>query len=1506
MATLRRTIRLFVSSTFADMKAERDVLQSDVFPKLRQLCLSNGLRFQAIDLRWGVPEEAGNDNSTMRICLRELKRCQEGRPRPNFLVLLGDRYGWQPLPEIIPADLFVQLRDLLPTKMQELFEWRDTQPANAKGWYRRDNNAVPSVYELRPRGDDEKWHETVEQPLLHALKAVAHDIGLDAEAHGIAIGTSATEQEIVEGALRVDDAQDHVHAFFRSISGLPQDSWPKELVDVSPDGTRDSGAVARLDDLKIRIEAKVGATNVHRYTVPWHEGGVQPVDLTQFGKDVYAALSQVVMRQMEKLTSTSREVQEEEAHRTFGDERRHGFIGRTEPLERIAACLREGDSRMMAVVGPAGSGKSAVMAEAVRRARATYGEDAVLARFIGATPDSANLLSLLGNLVREIRRHYPAPPPKEGEQSKDGEIPVEINPLTVAFHEALSRPTTERPLFIFLDALNQLGPGNGALECYWLPSARVRNVRLIVSAALPATAHAISGGNVPEPALLEQDPRAVVVAALERRASDVQQIRLGPLPVAEGRALVAAWLGDARRTLQPEQQEAILKSFAREGSPLWLRVAIGESQRLTAWDAAPDFDPSLQGLLRQVLDHLSEENEHGAVLVKRALASIASARHGLAEDEMMDVLSADQKVMAEFRRRSPKSPERDTLPVAVWVRLHGDIAEYLAEHQQQNATLLGFYHRSFLEAVQAAYLCTRETQRAAHQRLAEYFGHRSWFIPPAAEEGLAPRAATLSDPPDARKTSELPWHLLRVADVSDPTRELVAVWDPSVEVLCDMMFVESKCRAGLVFELQEDYREAKKALPDAQAILREEKQRKAEADRWTKEIIAYSQAWCERRDRLARGEQVDESEPVLPNPPKVCPMRKDQESEADLQRIREEPTRFERLVAFVRFVGSECHHLVQFGGREGFTFQQAINYAPGGPVHVAARQLLLQSGAPLLLRRWPGDAVWNPKPGLIRTLEGHGGGVLTVSVTADGRRAVSGSRDKTLRVWDLERGICIRRLDGDDAVTSISITPDGRRAVSGNFGEPLMKVWDLETGACTRTIEGGRGWFWSVSITPDGRCGVSGSNDFSNSDSVVRMWDLESGVCLQTLEGHKGHVECVSVTPDGQRAVSGGDEGIRVWDLQRAACLRLLKDFSGAASVTVTQDGRRALASNFLYACVWDLQEGASLQILQGDYKNVEGVSITPGGERAISGTGTAREKDYCDPTLRVWDVDKGTCLLALDGLDGNTRTLSMTPDGRLAVSGSEDNTLQIWDLENGACSRKLEGHKSVVTSVTMTSDGRRAVSASGYDVLRVWDLERGICIRRLKGDADVRSVSITPDGRHFVSGGTNKLRVWDLESGTCLRTLENVHLAWYSNVCVTPDGRRAVGSEHFCLFVLDLETGARLHSLTWNTSIISNSVTSISLTPDGQQAVSAGYMDETLRVWDLERGVCLRTLEGHSDHVRGVSVTPDGRRAVSGSKDKTLKVWDLTNGACLRTLEGHEEGITCVSALAPWGETNS
>ncbi|MFA5262262.1 MAG: AAA family ATPase [Opitutaceae bacterium] len=825
MPTPSPTIRLFVSSTFSDLKSERDALQREVFPRLKQLCLSKGLRFQAIDLRWGISEEASRDNRTMRICLRELRRCQQDRPKPNFLILLGDRYGWRPLPEIIPATLFELLKAEFNTEVPELL----------KRYYRRDDNAVPPVYELQPRGDNENWPNQIEKPLLAALEQAAQALGLDLEKEGVFIGASATEQEIIEGALKVPDAATHVRAFFRTIKSLP-DPAPEDYVETGE-------AEKRLKKLKDRIGEHIGVDNVCAYRVPWCARiappekepesdavsverilpppkpiGIHPDDLKEFCEQAWKHLSEVVEQQIVALARVPPDELEEQEHQDFGKERCRHFVGRVEPLERIAAYLREGSGKPFAVIGPSGSGKSAVMAKAVEKSQRTEDrsqrlEDGnrktedkdkkseIIARYIGATPGSSDLIQLLRNLVAEIRRHYPTPVATEGRATiserpdatgaggkakpGDAEIPFEINPLINAFHEALQRPTASQSLWIFLDALDQLTASNNAHSLAWLPAKLSEHVRLVVSAALPSE----SGTGILPVSSETTDPRTTVMAALTSRLDTELRVTLAPLTIADGEQMLTNLLADARRTLQPTQRQAILETFKIEGSPLWLRSATEEAAWLASWQPMPSFAPTTQGLLGQVLDRLSREDEHGEKLVSRTLSYLACARHGLAEDELIEILSADKEVMADFRRRSPDSPKTESLPVAVWVRLHGDLSFYLAEHQAQGANLIGFYHRGFLETVEKVYLKDSAQCIASHAKLAEYFRSK-------AQE---PSSGTWSLS-SSRPLAELPYHLTGSR-----------LWSKLEATLADPMFCEARCRTSDPFNLLGDFRYALEA-----------------------------------------------------------------------------------------------------------------------------------------------------------------------------------------------------------------------------------------------------------------------------------------------------------------------------------------------------------------------------------------------------------------------------------------------------------------------------------------------------------------------------------------------------------------------------------------------------------------------------------------------------------------------------------------------------------------------
>jgi WD40 repeat protein len=135
--------------------------------------------------------------------------------------------------------------------------------------------------------------------------------------------------------------------------------------------------------------------------------------------------------------------------------------------------------------------------------------------------------------------------------------------------------------------------------------------------------------------------------------------------------------------------------------------------------------------------------------------------------------------------------------------------------------------------------------------------------------------------------------------------------------------------------------------------------------------------------------------------------------------------------------------------------------------------------------------VWDLSSGQCRaTLEGHTGLFVSVALSADGRTAVSGSLDQTVRVWDLAACQCRATLEGHtDRVNSVALSADGGTAVSGSYDE-TVRVWDLSSGQCRTTLQGHTDWVNSVALSADGRTAVSGAND-----NTVRVWDVSSGQC---------------------------------------------------------------------------------------------------------------------------------------------------------------------------------------------------------------------------------------------------------------------------------------------------------------------------------------------------------------------------------------------------------------------------
>lgn len=768
-----RTVRLFVSSTFSDMKTERDLLQRRVFSELRAHCAKLGLRFQAIDLRWGVSEEAGRHNRTMRICLQELRRCQESAIKPDFLVLLGDRYGWRPLPELIPSQLFLRLRDFVASRdiaLAGLFEQI----------YKHDANAVPEAHVLQPRvaplDDASRWRSQVELPLLALLESAVAELGLTAQAKALGIGFSATHQEILHGALEVEDARQHVHVFVRMFRCQPGQTPDPEYVDPPEEGPADTGAMRRqrlLEEIEQRLGVKnAPESNVHGYTVDWLTGGrFSDEAMAAVASQIKATMLRVIDSQARSLDRDANE-EEEEAQQDFATELCRGFVGRENALNRVARYLEETPGSLLAVLGAPGMGKSAFMAEAARRARAQHPRAIVVERYAGATPRSKDASALVRDLIASCRTRIAHARPDPGDLPQD--LPA-LMPLLVS---ALSQASRERPIYLFLDGLDELAAASGGLQLHWLPWKLPPHVGLIASATLQVPGERLANG-------ASQSPTASAATTLQRHTSPDHQILLQPLVPAEAEQLLNRWLAEAGRALQPGQKTHLLRDFAHNGSPLWLRIASIEAMQYSSQQAFPAFPSQTAQLMEMVLRRLSAEENHGARLVARSLGYLSCSRAGLAEDEILDLLSLDREVMADFRRRSPESPPVDALPVAVWASFRSDIARYLGEQESQGANLLRVAYRQMIVAAKALWPA-EDWGASRHRQMAKYFQRQ------ACPHFLREWAAS-----PGRALSELPFQRVFAGNLRQ-----------AEHLFCDLSFLHESVQRGWSEQLYADLNSA--------------------------------------------------------------------------------------------------------------------------------------------------------------------------------------------------------------------------------------------------------------------------------------------------------------------------------------------------------------------------------------------------------------------------------------------------------------------------------------------------------------------------------------------------------------------------------------------------------------------------------------------------------------------------------------------------------------------------
>jgi WD40 repeat protein len=244
----------------------------------------------------------------------------------------------------------------------------------------------------------------------------------------------------------------------------------------------------------------------------------------------------------------------------------------------------------------------------------------------------------------------------------------------------------------------------------------------------------------------------------------------------------------------------------------------------------------------------------------------------------------------------------------------------------------------------------------------------------------------------------------------------------------------------------------------------------------------------------------------------------------------------------------------------------------------------------------------------------------------------------------------------------------------------------------------------------------------------------------------------------------------------------------------------------------------------------------------------------------------------------GSVLCVEFTHDNKTLISSSRDSTIKIWDLGTVQLTKTLNNHTRDVYTVVLSPDGSLMASGSSDTKIILWDAKTFTPIRTLEGHtAAIREAEFSPDGKTLASvGEDNTFRLWDVATGK-EKAKRTEHTAKVKSVCYYPDGKTIATVSHDFTLRLWHANGEPKMVLWGHKDVLEDA----SVSPDGKQLFSGSGTDwGQLIFWDAVTGQIQCDYPAahgneHGKEIDAVCYTPDGKFAVSGSKDRSIKFWD-------------------------------
>jgi len=285
---------------------------------------------------------------------------------------------------------------------------------------------------------------------------------------------------------------------------------------------------------------------------------------------------------------------------------------------------------------------------------------------------------------------------------------------------------------------------------------------------------------------------------------------------------------------------------------------------------------------------------------------------------------------------------------------------------------------------------------------------------------------------------------------------------------------------------------------------------------------------------------------------------------------------------------------------------------------------------------------------LRRTLSGHTDEIRAVAISPDGKTLVSGSYDKSIKLWALRLGKPLHNLTRHShRVTCVAISPNGQILASGSF-DKTIKLWSLSTGKLLNTLVSRADRVRDIGFSPNGQILIS------SGDWEIKLWAVRTGKLLRILAGNSDSARHIAFNPDGHSCAVGSLNGtLELWNPHNGKPLITFTNQStNITCLEFSPDGLILASGSSRAIALWNPQTGKLLRTFAPESPGVAALAFSPDSQVLASGSGAL---------IELWDVQNGQRLTKLSGHSLPVRSLAFSPHGDILVSAGSDRKIKLW-----------------------------------------------------------------------------------------------------------------------------------------------------------------------------------------------------------------------------------------------------